>query len=104
MGAMHGRVGTGTGGSSGPRLCKLQQEVGRVEVCPVGGCAFWEPGGAVLEGRCAFDGLDVSGNPELAALLLEIRRGLESAASAEERDRARRRFHELLDQSNRESD
>jgi len=25
------------------------------------GCPFWEPGGAVLSGRCAFERLDLSG-------------------------------------------
>jgi hypothetical protein len=90
IGAMHET-------SSERRLCWLQQEVGRIEVCPREGCAFWEPGGAVLEGRCAFDGLDVSGNHEQADVMLEVRRELESASSAEEQDRARRRFHELIE-------
>jgi hypothetical protein len=62
-----------------PTLCRLHATLGRAEECPENACAFWEPGGAVLAGRCAFEDLDVEGRPELAPFLLRIRERLESA-------------------------
>ncbi len=79
-----------------PRLCSLQFALGRVETCPKEACPFWEPGGAVLEGRCALEGMDLSNEPELAALLLELRLRLQSAKSGEEAAEARRLFHRLV--------
>ena len=43
------------------RSCALEQTMGRVVACPESECPFWEPGGAVLPGRCAFDRLDLGG-------------------------------------------
>ena len=54
------------------RLCALEHAVGRAGACPESGCPFWEPGGAVLPGRCAFEQIDL--RPlELADELLQIR-------------------------------
>jgi hypothetical protein len=64
-----------------PRTCALLLAAeGRVEQCPGETCAFWEPGGAVLEGGCVIDrlGLDVR-HVEPASYLLELRRRLEAA-------------------------
>ena len=58
-------------------FCRLRAATGRVEACPADGCAFWEPGSAALEGRCAFEQVDVAGRPALASLLLRIRTKLE---------------------------
>jgi len=66
--------------------------------CPEDGCPFWEPGGAVLEGRCAFERLDLASRTEVASELLRVRRLLESAASGEE-ERQRHLFHRALNQS-----
>jgi hypothetical protein len=81
------------------RLCRLQQVASIVEACPEERCPFWEPGGAVVEGRCAFDAVDVSRNPELAGWLLQIRRRLESARSQEEEMEAHRLLHQLVNSS-----
>lgn len=43
------------GAAKEPRLCVLVDAAGRIEECPGEGCPFWEPGGAVLEVRCALE-------------------------------------------------
>ena len=78
------------------RSCRLHAELGHAEACPEAGCAFWEPGGAALAGRCAFELVDVTGRTELAELLVDIRSALESAATRAEEVEARRRFHRAL--------
>jgi len=81
------------------RLCRLEHIAGRLMPCPEDGCPFWEPGGAVLEGRCAFERLDLASRTEVASELLRVRRLLESAASGEEERHARHLFHRALNQS-----
>jgi hypothetical protein len=81
------------------RLCALERAVGRSEPCPERGCPFWEPGGAVLSGRCAFERLDLSGRPEVALELLRIRELLEPPASAGAEPAPRHLFHRLLNES-----
>jgi hypothetical protein len=81
------------------RLCSLEAAVGRAEACPEAACPFWEPGGAVLGGRCAFEQLGLSADPPLASWLLEIRGRLERASSAEEERAVRSAFHHLLNDS-----
>jgi hypothetical protein len=77
-------------------LCSLEAAVGRLEACPEGACPFWEPGGAALEGRCAFEQLDVKVDAALAAWLLEIRNRLASSESTVAADAARSLFRHLL--------
>src|SRR6266536_5059427 len=69
-----------------PKLCRLQDEVGRTETCPGGKCPFWEEAGLIGEPGCAFDriALDVHGRPELAQHLLRIRHALAAARSDEQ--------------------
>jgi len=81
------------------RLCSLEATVGRHEVCPEGACPFWEPGGAVLDGRCAFEELEVTADAALAGWLLEIRGRLASAESTVAADAARSLFSHLLNES-----
>ncbi|HEY7421979.1 MAG TPA: hypothetical protein VH541_08205 [Gaiellaceae bacterium] len=81
------------------RLCSLEAAVGRLEACPESGCPFWEPGGAALGGRCAFEGLAVEADAPLAAWLLEIRERLASAESTAAADAARSLFSHLLNDS-----
>jgi hypothetical protein len=95
-----------TGGDHGPmgieqtrRLCTLEAAVGEAQACPEHCCPFWEPGGAVLSGRCAFEQIGFDPDPRFAAWLLEIRGRLESAGSAAEKDSARRLFHHMLNDS-----
>ena len=78
------------------RLCSLEAAVGKREVCPEDACPFWEPGGAVLRGRCAFEELDVGKDTALAAWLLEVRERLASTGSAADPDVLRSRYHDLL--------
>jgi len=58
------------------KLCRLEQSEGREVPCPEEGCAFWEPGGTVVEGRCVLHGIDFTLEPGLARWLLEFRDGL----------------------------
>jgi hypothetical protein len=53
-------------------------------LCPRDLCAFWEPGGAVLAGRCMIDrlGIDIR-RRDLAAYLLELRERLEEMKGAQ---------------------
>ena len=81
------------------RLCSLEATVGRLEACPEGQCPFWEPGGAALDGRCAFEELDITADAPLAAWLLEIRGRLASAESTVGAEAARSLFRHLLDGS-----
>ena len=78
------------------RLCTLQAAVGTVEACPETACPFWEPGGAALAGRCAFEELDVAADAALAAWLLELRERLASAESTAAADAAHSLFSHLL--------
>jgi hypothetical protein len=79
--------------------CALEHAVGRAGSCPESDCPFWEPGGAVLMGRCAFERLDLSGRSELARELLRIRDSLDSPAAVDAELEARHRFHRLLNES-----
>jgi hypothetical protein len=81
------------------RLCSLEAAVGKVKACPEGACPFWEPGGAVLGGRCAFQQLDVVADAALATWLLELRERLASAESTVAADAARSLFGHLLNGS-----
>jgi hypothetical protein len=81
------------------RLCSLESVVGTTAACPEEACPFWEPGGAALGGRCAFEDLGVSADPPLASWLLEIRGRLEDAGSVEEQRAIRSAFHHLLNDS-----
>jgi hypothetical protein len=82
------------------RLCSLEAVVGKTEACPESSCPFWEPGGAALSGRCAFERLGVSADARLASWLLDIRGRLEAASSADEERALRGAFHHLLNDSN----
>jgi hypothetical protein len=81
------------------RLCSLEAAVGTHEVCPEGACPFWEPGGAALDGRCAFEQLDVAADAALVEWLLEIRGRLASAEATVAADAARSLFSHLLNES-----
>ena len=83
--------------SETPRLCRLNETLGVAEECPEAACPFWEPGGAVLAGRCAFEGLDLAGRRDLAGYLLRIREGLHSAETGAKRE-ARSLFFRRLNE------
>jgi hypothetical protein len=81
------------------RVCSLEAVVGKSGACPEDACPFWEPGGAALGGRCAFEQLGLSADARSASWLLEIRGRLEAAGSAEEERAIRSAFHHLLNDS-----
>jgi hypothetical protein len=62
------------------RICLLDQATGADGACPEEHCPFWEPGGAVLEGRCVFAGIDFARDPGSAEWLRRIRERVESPA------------------------
>jgi hypothetical protein len=81
-----------------PRHCTVRFAARReTEVCPEDRCAFWEAGGAVLEGRCLVErlGIDVR-DSELAGYLLEVRERLEQARDVEDAEAAHREFARRL--------
>jgi hypothetical protein len=80
------------------RECRPASLAGNREDCPEDLCPFWEPGGAVLPGRCGFEQIDLADNPELADFLLRIRHALERARAHEDEHEARRLFYHALNQ------
>jgi hypothetical protein len=81
-----------------PKTCSLRLAAFReIELCPENRCAFWESGGAVLQGNCLVErlGIDVR-DPELAAYLLEVRERVERARDSSEAEVAHREFARRL--------
>jgi hypothetical protein len=77
-------------------LCTLSVVAGDDEECPHGWCAFWENGGAVVEPGCAIARMGVElSNVDLAYYLLDLRRALEAARSAEDAEAARQSFGQV---------
>jgi hypothetical protein len=83
---------------SEPKRCTLRlAAVSEVELCPQERCAFWEPGGAVLEGNCLIERLAVDlQDQELAGYLLEARERLERARDMADAEQAHREFAHRL--------
>lgn len=81
-----------------PKTCKLRLVAqSQTEVCPRERCAFWEPGGAVVEGNCLIERLDVDvRNSDLATYLLETRERLAQARDLSEAEAAHRAFSRRL--------
>jgi hypothetical protein len=77
-----------------PKECtlRLAAEEGS-EMCPRERCAFWEPGGAVLDGGCVIErlGFDVR-RVDLARYLLETRERLHQARHLSQAEAAHRAF------------
>jgi hypothetical protein len=83
---------------STPKNCTLRlAATGESEICPEARCAFWEPGGAVVEGTCLVErlGVDVR-DADLAAYLLDTRQRLEQARDLAEAEAAHRQFARRL--------
>ncbi len=76
-----------------PKRCTLRLATGVIEFCRQQRCAFWEEGGAVVEGGCLIErlGLDVR-RPDVARYLLETRERLEQARDLSEAEAAHREF------------
>jgi hypothetical protein len=81
-----------------PTPCKLRLVAeGAVEACPHEQCAFWQPGGAVVDGSCMVERLGVDlRTPDLASYLLETRERLEQARDLAEAEAAHREFSRRL--------
>jgi hypothetical protein len=80
------------------KICSLRLAAeARVEPCPGERCAFWEPGGAVIEGGCLLErlGVDLT-QRDLAEYLLEMREGLDRGRLADEAEEAHREFARRL--------
>ena len=80
------------------RICSLRLAAeARVEQCPGEPCAFWEPGGAVIEGGCLIErlGVDLT-QQDLAEYLLDVRQLLERRRNSEEAEEAHREFARRL--------
>jgi hypothetical protein len=77
-----------------PKLCRIEQSLGRSEVCPGASCPMWERTGGVNEGSCLFDELDLAGRHDLASWLHDLRQQLETHDPVG--DEARRTFFERL--------
>lgn len=81
-----------------PKHCTLTLAArGEVEVCPEGLCAFWESGGAVLQGNCLVErlGIDIR-DAELAGYLLEARERIERLRDSSDAEAAHREFARRL--------
>ena len=65
------------------RSCALAAAAASHEACRGDACAFWEPGGAVLEGRCMLERFLPAADwtPDLAAAWLRLRGELGHAAA-----------------------
>lgn len=74
-----------------PKRCTLRLATGVMETCRHQRCAFWEPGGAVIEGGCVIErlGLPIFG-PDVACYLLETRERLDQARDSSEAEAAHR--------------
>ena len=81
-----------------PKACSLRLVAeGAVEACPREACAFWQPGGAVVDGTCTIERLGVDlRTPGLASYLLETRERLGQARDLSEAEAAHREFSRRL--------
>jgi len=64
---------------SGAMPCRIEGALGHAEACPGESCPFWEAGRATRHGRCAFAKVDLESDHDVAVLLVQVRRMLESA-------------------------
>ena len=81
------------------RICRLDASAGHERRCPEKECPFWEPGGAVVEGRCAFDQLDLSGRHDLVSELTRVRELLDAATPGAHESAAWHEYRRVLNES-----
>ena len=77
--------------------CSLAAVANRDEAC-VTTCPFWEPGGAVLDGRCAFEDIELEGRAPLVAELLKLRERLFELEVDAHAAELRHVFHRVLNE------
>jgi hypothetical protein len=81
------------------RICRLDESAGHERRCTEDECVFWEPGGAVVEGRCAFEQLDLAARPGLVAELIRLRDLLDAATPGARDSSAWHEYHRFLNES-----
>lgn len=77
--------------------CRLAAFAQRDEAC-TSSCPFWEPGGAVLEGRCAFETVEFGGRAPLVMELLELRQRFRELGVDAHVDELRHTFHRIVNE------
>jgi hypothetical protein len=77
-----------------PTLCRIEQSLGRSEICPGASCPLWDGTRGASGGSCLFAELDLGGRHDLAGWLHDLRMDLEKPGSDE--TEARRLFFERL--------
>jgi hypothetical protein len=77
--------------------CRLAAVAQRDEAC-ASTCPFWEPGGAVLDGRCAFDAVELGGRTPLVMELLELRQRFHEAGVDAHLDELRHTFRRIINE------
>ena len=60
-------------GEPPPKVCRVEQALGRTEICPEGACPFWSSGSASWSGHCVFERLDLRGREALVEWLHKLR-------------------------------
>jgi hypothetical protein len=81
------------------RICHLDASSGHKRLCSEAECPFWEPGGAVVEGRCAFEKLDLAGRPGLVVELTRLRDLLDEVSPGVRGSEAWHEYRRLLNES-----
>lgn len=81
-------------------VCHLAQVAYRHEaLCEEAECPFWEPGGAVLAGRCGLEEIDFGGRSDLAEELLRIKNELQELHAVDREAQLAHLYHRLLNTS-----
>ena len=82
------------------RTCRLEQFADRsAAACSERACPFWEPGGAVLAGRCGLEEVDLHDRVDLAQELLRIRNELLQFRAVDRESQLAHLYHRLLNTS-----
>jgi hypothetical protein len=77
-----------------PRLCRIEQSLGRSEICPGADCPMWERARGANSGDCLFEKLDLAGRHDLATWIHDLREQLDTYGQGD--DDARHLFFERL--------
>lgn len=64
-------------------MCRIEEALGRSQLCSETHCPFWEEGAFARPGGCAFDPLDLQTRQRLAGWLVRLRGELEAEAAGD---------------------
>ena len=67
-----------------PAHCRIEQSLGRSEICPGASCPFWEGSDGIDGGGCFFGDLDLAGRKDLASWLHDLRERLDALPASDE--------------------